>query len=63
MVRFTLDRTGRLMSRRVERSSGNAELDSLALELLGRAAPLPPPPPEMPGAVVELVVPVRYTVR
>jgi periplasmic protein TonB len=62
MVRFTVDRAGKVMSRRVERSSSHAELDALALDLLGRATPLPPPP-EMAGGVVELVVPVRYALR
>jgi protein TonB len=63
LLRFSVDRAGHVLARTVERSSGNAELDNLALALLARADPLPPPPAELPGQSVELVVPVRYAVR
>jgi periplasmic protein TonB len=62
-VLFTLDRTGQLRSSRVLRSSGAAMLDEEALALLRRAQPFPPPPKEMPGATVELTVPIRFNLR
>jgi protein TonB len=63
LLRFTVDRSGNVLARRVERSSGQPALDELALDLLARAAPLPPPPGDLPGPSIELVVPVRYALR
>ena len=65
VLRFTVDRGGRVLARAIERSSGSAELDRLALELLGRADPLPAPPADLPGTGtgIELVVPIRYSIR
>jgi protein TonB len=47
----------------VARGSGHAELDALALELLARAQPLPPPPEGVAGDSFEMVVPVRYALK
>jgi protein TonB len=62
-VLFTLDRTGQLRGSRVLRSSGAALLDDEALALLRRAQPFPPPPTEMPGATVDLTVPIRFNLK
>jgi protein TonB len=62
-VLFTLDRAGLLRESRVVRSSGAAALDEEALALLRRAQPFPPPPAEMPGATVDLTVPVRFNLK
>jgi len=59
-VRFTMDRDGRVLSARLERSSGRAALDHEAVALLRRAQPLPRPPPEVAGDPVSLVVPVEF---
>jgi protein TonB len=45
------------------RSSGSSILDRATLDLISRAQPLPPPPPEMHGAQIAIVVPIRYNVR
>jgi periplasmic protein TonB len=45
------------------RSSGASALDDEALALLRRAEPFPPPPPELPGARVDLTVPIRFNLR
>lgn len=58
-VRFRLDRPGRLLWSRVERSSGSGELDRAALDTLRRAQPLPAIPADRPQEV-ELVVPVEF---
>jgi protein TonB len=63
LVRFTLDRAGRVTQAQVARGSGHAELDALALELLARAQPLPPPPEGVAGDSFEMVVPVRYALK
>lgn len=61
-VRFTVERSGAVVSPRIERSSGHALLDQAALELLRRVSPLPPLPPEL-GARLDLVVPIAYQLR
>lgn len=62
-VRFTMNRDGRIVSARLERPCGNDLLDGEALALLERAQPLPPPPAEMLGEQIELVVPVQFFLR
>jgi len=60
MVRFTLDRAGRLVDLAVERSSGVAALDSESLAMLHRAEPLPPIPAGMAEGHLAFVFPVRF---
>jgi len=60
---FSLDRRGRLTSSRIVRSSGSAVLDHETLELVRRAQPFPPPPPELPGSELSLSVPIRFNIR
>jgi periplasmic protein TonB len=62
-VFFSIDRQGRVLNSRVVRSSGTSALDDEALALLRRAEPFPPPPPELPGARVDLTVPIRFNLR
>jgi protein TonB len=62
-VFFSIDRQGRVINSRVVRSSGASALDDEALALLRRAEPFPPPPPELPGARVDLMVPIRFNLR
>lgn len=60
LVAFSLDRSGRVVAQTVDTSSGHSPLDAAALDMLVRAQPLPAPPPEIPGAVLQLTVPVRF---
>lgn len=60
LVGFSLDRSGMVLAPTVDTSSGHASLDAAALDMLTRAQPLPAPPPEIAGAVVQLTVPVRF---
>ena len=60
---FSLDRQGKVTAARVTQSSGSGALDQEALELVRRAQPFPPPPAAMPGAQIDLTVPVRFNVR
>jgi protein TonB len=62
-LRFAIDREGRVLRARVDRSSGVAALDQESLDLLERADPLPPPPDEVRGDPVELVVPIEFTLH
>jgi protein TonB len=62
-LRMTVGPHGEVLSSGVQRSSGIAALDEETKSLAARAAPLPAPPPELSGAPVELVVPIRYVLR
>ena len=60
---FSIDRQGGVHNARIVRSSGSSALDHETLALVHRAQPLPPPPPEVPGAQIPIVVPIRYNAR
>jgi len=60
---FSLDRQGKVTAARVTKSSGSGPLDQEALDLVRRAQPFPPPPAAMPGAQIDLTVPVRFNVH
>jgi protein TonB len=62
-LRFSLDRGGRVLAARLERSSGFPLLDEEVLALVQRAQPLPPPPAEVAGDRFELVVPVAFSIQ
>jgi periplasmic protein TonB len=60
---FTVDRSGGVHNARITHSSGSNLLDEATLALPVRAAPLPPPPPEVAGAQIAITVPIRYSIR
>jgi len=60
MVRFRIDRTGHMLSYRIEQGSGHAALDEETVRLMQRADPFPAPPDSVSGAELEFVVPVQY---
>jgi|AGTN01.3.fsa_nt_gi TonB family C-terminal domain len=62
-VRFVMDRQGNVLTARLERGSGYSRLDDESLDLMQRAQPLPPPPPEVAGERIELVVPIQFFLR
>jgi protein TonB len=49
-VEISVERTGRIVSRRITRASGNAEFDRTVLEAINLSNPLPAFPPELKGA-------------
>lgn len=59
-VAFTIDRSGRVLSSRLVRGSGDAALDAEAVSLPRRASPVPAPPPNIGGGFVTLAVPIRF---
>jgi periplasmic protein TonB len=59
-IAFSVDRSGGVHHVRIVRSSGSRLLDAETLALPQRAAPLPPPPAEVAGAQIPIVVPIRY---
>jgi protein TonB len=62
-VAFGVDRSGGVHHARVVASSGSNVLDRDAIAWLERSQPLPPPPPEMGGAMISITVPLRYNYR
>jgi TonB family protein len=60
---FSIDRQGHVLNGRVIKSSGSAVLDTEALSLLTRAAPLPPPPAAAPDGDLTFVLPIRFVPR
>ena len=58
-VGVTIDRNGRLVSRRLAGSSGSSVLDSAALAIVARAAPYPRFLPGMTQAQISLTVPLH----
>ncbi|MEH6951456.1 TonB family protein [Nitrobacter sp. NHB1] len=60
-VVFTIDRSGRVLSSRLVRSSGDASLDAESVSLPRRASPVPAPPPNVGGRSITLAVPIRFT--
>lgn len=62
-VRFVVTREGKVLSARLERSSGYEALDAEALALFERAQPLPAFTPEMEEETLEAVVPIQFSLR
>lgn len=63
MVRFTLDRYGKITARSVEKSSGWPVLDEAALKVFDDMEKLPTPPAHLQGSEFTLMVPLRYSFR
>ncbi len=59
MVRFTVDREGRVLAVALLRGSGSAALDGAAVSMLSGAR-VPPFPGDMPGAAQTVTVPIQY---
>jgi protein TonB len=59
MLRFTMDHQGRVLSYRIEKSSGNARLDAEVSAMIQRAQPLPIPPPDMADPQ-EITIPILF---
>jgi len=60
LLRFTMDRDGKVLTAKIEKSSGYDALDQEALAAIQRAQPLPIPPAEVPSNTIELIVPIDF---
>ena len=63
MLAFSVDRNGHVLARRVIQSSGHSALDDEVIAMIERAQPLPSFPPSMTEAKLDLVVPIRFSLR
>ena len=63
LLRFAMRRDGSVVHWRIERTSGDPELDAAVAQMVRRASPLPAPPADLAGDPIELVVPVRFVLR
>jgi len=62
-VRFSVNRRGQVSHPRIEHPSGYQLLDKETLATVHRANPVPPPPLEVTGNPVDVVVPVSFHLR
>jgi periplasmic protein TonB len=62
-VTFSITKQGRLVSRRVSKSSGRSDIDAEALSTVQRAQPFPPPPPDLTPQQLVFDIPIRYNIR
>jgi periplasmic protein TonB len=60
-LRFSLDRSGHVLSYDVAGSSGFGSLDDEARQMIRRADPFPPVPADYRGETLDLVVPVVFS--
>jgi periplasmic protein TonB len=60
---FTVNRNGRVLGRRIVRSSGHSSLDGEVLAMVARAQPLPAFPAAMTQSQIHLTVPIRFSLR
>jgi periplasmic protein TonB len=63
VLRFVIDRAGRVLESRLVRSSGHEVLDRAAEATLRRAAPFPPIPDSIGQPRMEIEVPVGFRLR
>jgi protein TonB len=61
LVTFSFDRSGRILSVQVARSSGQEALDQQALRNVRSASPIPAPPADQ--ASQTLTVPIQFNIR
>jgi len=62
-MRFTLDRSGRVLSSHIQRSSGAVDLDEEATQMVDRAAPFPPFPRSLERSTLDLMVPIEFVLK
>jgi TonB family protein len=64
VVRLRVTRTGSVVMKSIERSSGHRALDQAVLETVTRSAPMPAVPSEYPGGEqLEFLIPISFTVK
>ena len=62
-VSFTIDRSGKVISSHLDKSSGSDLLDQEAIEVLQRASPFPTPPSDVPNVTINLSLPIQFRIK
>lgn len=64
-LRFVVDAKGKVLSYELVSLSGNALLDQATLDMIRKAQPLPPPPPELlnSSGTLEIIAPLVYELK
>jgi protein TonB len=63
MLRFVMDRRGKVLTAEIVKSSGRPALDQAAMAMIDHAQPLPAMPASMPDDTLDAVVPVHFSLR
>lgn len=63
LLRFSIDRQGRVLNHAIVRSSGHDALDEQVETLIRRASPMPAMPPTVPGDTLQVTVPIVFALR
>lgn len=63
LLSFVMDRSGRVLSHRIQRGSGHDLLDSEVRSLIARAQPLPSIPDMMGKSQMAVTVPIQFKIR
>lgn len=63
VIEFTIDRTGRMTSKKLSKTSGYPALDEEALAAVERASPFPLPPDEEPGESLPYSMTIQFKLR
>ena len=62
-VEFSIDRSGKVIGKKLIGSSGYPILDEAALAAVDRASPYPAPPVEVSGEVLHYAIPIQFKIK
>ena len=63
LIDFVIDRSGRVVSYELQKSTGYDVLDREVVAMIRRASPMPAFPPDLAGNKIRLSIPVNYGMR
>ena len=63
MVRFIIISNGKVNNRVLVKTSGDERLDKEALAMLKRASPFPPIPSDVKKEMLDLTIPIEFTLK
>ncbi|MDQ8700604.1 energy transducer TonB [Hyphomicrobium sp. LHD-15] len=63
LVSYSIDRSGKVVAARLDRSSGSALLDQAALDALNSASPFPAPPTDVIDVTFKFAQPIQFRIK
>jgi protein TonB len=63
LVSYSIDRSGKVIAARLDKSSGSALLDQAALDALDRASPFPAPPADLVDITFKFAQPIQFRIK